>query len=203
MALLTKRQKEILDFIKAFVDERGYAPSLMEIGQNFGLSSPATVYQHLKGLEKKGFLQRGWNKKRSVTFTEQVEARSSDVVELPLLGTIAAGLPIEAVLDSETVSVPQNLVRAGRCFALRVRGTSMIDDHIMDGDVVIVQSATRAENGQTVVALVEGSQATLKRFYRDAEQVRLQPANESLSPMLFAPEQVAVQGVVVGLLRRF
>jgi repressor LexA len=203
LELLTKRQKQVLDFVRQFVSTHGYAPSLAEIASQLGLASPATVYEHMRGLEKKGYLQRGWNKKRSVKFSDSRPQEGSESIELPLLGVIAAGNPIEAVLDTETVSVPSAMVSGGRCFALRVRGSSMINDHICDGDIVVVRTANSAQNGETVVALVEGSHATLKRFYRDGSNIRLQPANESMPPILLTGDQVAVQGVVLGLFRTF
>ncbi|MDX9972854.1 MAG: transcriptional repressor LexA [FCB group bacterium] len=202
MALLTKRQREILDFLHAFVKESGYAPSLSEIAWHFGLSSPATVHEHLKALEEKGFIERGWNKKRSVnllTTTDRVE-----YVEIPLLGQIAAGQPIEAILDDQTVSVPRDMVGgAKRYYALRVRGESMIDEHILDGDLVVVQSVADAANGDTVVALVLSNTATLKKFYREGRQVRLQPANPTMNPIVLNEEDVKIQGIVVGLIRRY
>jgi repressor LexA len=202
MALLTKRQREILDFLQAFVKESGYAPSLSEIAWHFGLSSPATVHEHLKALEEKGFIERGWNKKRSVTLLPSQDR--VEYVEIPLLGQIAAGQPIEAVLDELTVSVPREMVRGSkRYYALRVRGESMIDEHILDGDLVVVESAADANNGDTVVALVLGSSATLKKYYREGRQIRLQPANSSMKPILLEEEDVKVQGVVVGLIRRY
>jgi len=203
MELLTKRQKQVLDFVRQFVSDNGYAPSLAEIAGHLGLASPATVYEHMRGLEKKGHIQRGWNKKRSVKFPATTPGKAVESVELPLLGIIAAGSPIEAVLDTETVPVPSGMIHGGRCFALRVRGSSMIDDHIRDGDIVVVRTANSAENGETVVALVDGSHATLKRFYRDGASIRLQPANETMAPLVLPEEQVAVQGVVLGLIRTF
>ncbi len=202
MALLTKRQREILEFLRNFVRESGYAPSLSEIAWHFGLSSPATVHEHLKALEEKGFIERGWNKKRSVTLLP--ESAPADFVEIPLLGQIAAGRPIEAVLDDQTVAVPRDMVHSGkRHFALRVRGESMIDEHILDGDIVVVRSAADAESGDTVVALVEDSHATLKKYYREGSRIRLQPANPAMDPLILDEEQVKVQGVAVGLIRRY
>lgn len=202
MPLLTKRQREILDFLQTFVRDAGYAPSLAEIAWHFGLSSPATVHEHLKALEEKGFIERGWNKKRSVTLLQ--ERDRVEYVEVPLLGQIAAGQPIEAVLDDQTVSVPRDMVRGDkRFYALRVRGESMIDEHILDGDLVVVQSAADAANGDTVVALVLGSTATLKKYYRNGREIRLQPANENMQPILLNEEDVRVQGIVVGLIRRY
>lgn len=204
MEPLTKRQKEILEHIRTFVEAQGYAPSLLEIGAHFGLSSPATVHEHLKALAEKGYIERGWNRKRSVVLIDRRPAPEPAGAQIPLLGAIAAGQPIEAVLDQEVVTVPPSMMRAGRRhFALRVQGDSMIDDHIADGDIVVVEAREAANNGETVVALVEGSSATLKRYYREGPVIRLQPANETMAPMRFDETDVRVQGVVVGLLRTF
>jgi len=204
MPLLTKRQKEILDFIQDFVEEREYAPTLVEIAEYFGLSSPATVHEHLKELEQKGFIERGWNKKRSVSLLPTPERESVDSVALPLLGQIAAGRPIEAVLDNETVAVPREMIRSGRRhFVLKVRGASMVDEHIVEGDLVVVESVAEAQNGQTVVALLDGANATLKKYYREGQTIRLQPANETMAPIMVDEESVNIQGVVVGLVRRY
>lgn len=206
MALLTKRQKQILDHVTDFVAEHGYAPSLTEIAAHFGLSSPATVHEHLKGLEEKGFIQRGWNRKRSVMLLkpEGELPVAEEAIQLPLLGQIAAGQPIEAVLDEETVSVPAGMIRTGRRnYALRVRGSSMIEDHIVDGDLVVIEARESARNGQTVVALLDGVNATLKRYYHEGKRVRLQPANETLAPILVNEDDLKIQGIVVGLIRNF
>ncbi len=203
--MLTKRQKEILSFVEGFVAREGYSPSLAEIGEYFGLSSPATVHQHLKALEQKGYIARGWNKKRQVTLLgDAPNAAAEPAIELPLLGSIAAGQPIEAVLDQETVSVPQTMIRATkRHYALRVTGDSMIGDHILDGDIVVIEAAQSANNGDTIVALVEGQSATLKRYYREGAAIRLQPANPSMDPIYVEEANLAVQGKVVALLRGF
>ena len=199
---LTRRQREIYDFICSFVDEHGYSPSLEEIGGHFGLSSVATVHKHVQHLVEKGMLRKAWNRSRSV---EPVEARpAASVVSLPLLGVVAAGAPIEAIEVPETIDVPRQLVpRRGDCFVLRVRGDSMIEDQICDGDFVVVESRPEARNGETVVALVDGDEATLKRFYRHGRRVRLQPANSSMKPIEVAASQVQVRGVVRGLLRQY
>lgn len=203
MTLLTKRQKEILDFLKTFIEKHGYAPSLTEIAADFGLSSPATVHEHLKALEEKGFIQRGWNRKRSVTLLPVPESLPETSAELPLLGQIAAGQPIEAVLDNETVSVGRDLVRGKRGYVLKVKGMSMVDEHILDGDLVIVEAAEEAQNGQTVVALVDGAYATLKKYYREGSRIRLQPAHETMAPLVVDEEAVKVQGVVIGVIRMY
>jgi repressor LexA len=198
---LTRRQREILDYLKEFIDERGYAPSLEEIGSRFGLSSLATVHKHLMNLQEKGFIRRAWNRSRSV---ELVQTRAGGrAVDLPLLGYVAAGEPIEAVVSAETVTVPEDLVGARETYALRVRGSSMIDEQIRDGDLVVVEDRQIARNGEMVVALLDGSDVTLKTFYREKNQIRLQPANEALAPIIARPEAVRVQGVVIGVIRRY
>ena len=201
MQPLTRRQREILDYLKEFIDERGYAPSLEEIGARFGLSSLATVHKHLMNLQEKGFIRRAWNRSRSV---ELVQTRAGGrAVDLPLLGYVAAGEPIEAVVSAETVTVPEDLVGARETYALRVRGSSMIDEQIRDGDLVVVENRQVARNGEVVVALLDGSDVTLKTFYREKNHIRLQPANKSLAPIIARPEAVRVQGVVIGVMRRY
>ena len=198
---LTRRQREILDYLKEFIDERGYAPSLEEIGARFGLSSLATVHKHLQNLQEKGFIRRAWNRSRSV---ELVQTRAGGrAVDLPLLGYVAAGEPIEAVVGAETVTVPEDLVGARETYALRVRGSSMIDEQIRDGDLVVVEDRQVARNGEMVVALLDGTDVTLKTFYREKNHIRLQPANEALAPIIARPEAVRVQGVVIGVMRRY
>ena len=201
MQPLTKRQREILDFLSEFIEQHGYAPSLEEIGRRFGLSSLATVHKHLANLQEKGFIKRAWNRSRSVELVStRVGARA---VELPLLGRVAAGAPIDAVVSDETVSVPEDLVGARDTYALRVQGDSMIDEQIRDGDLVIVEDRKTAENGEMVIALLGGNEVTLKKFYRENGQVRLQPANERLEPLIVDASSVQVQGVVVGVMRRY
>ncbi|MBW2269651.1 MAG: transcriptional repressor LexA [Deltaproteobacteria bacterium] len=198
---LTRRQREIYDYISNFVLEHGYSPSLEEIGAHFGLSSVATVHKHVHHLVEKGLLKKAWNRSRSV---EPVQQDEGGAVTLPLAGIVAAGQPIEAIEDNETLVVPCDLVPArGQSFALRVRGDSMIEDQIRDGDVVVVESRSEAHNGETVVALIRGEDATLKKFYRQGAQVRLEPANSSMQPIIVAAEEVEVRGVVCGLLRRY
>ncbi len=198
---LTRRQREILDFLNEFIEQHGYAPSLEEIGRRFGLSSLATVHKHLTNLQEKGFIRRAWNRSRSVELVPtRVGARALD---LPLLGTVAAGVPIEAVVSSETVGVPEDLVGQRDAYALRVRGNSMIDEQIRDGDIVIVEDRKTAANGEMVIALLNGTEVTLKKFYLAGRRIRLQPANPALEPLLVDADQVRIQGVVVGVLRRY
>src|SRR6478672_971777 len=163
MLPLTKRQREILDYLNEFIQQHGYAPSLEEIGRRFGLSSLATVHKHLTNLQEKGFIKRAWNRSRSV---EMVPTRTGGrAVELPLLGYVAAGQPIEAIASTETIAVPEDLVGKRDTYVLRVKGNSMIDEQICDGDLVIVEDRKTAQNGETVVALLGGSDVTLKKLY--------------------------------------
>src|SRR5688500_3239583 len=200
---LTKRQKEMLDFLELFVAEYGYPPSYEEIARNFGYTSLATVHEHVENLRQKGYIRKSYNASRSI---ELVPANNqAGAVELPLLGMVAAGQPIEAIEDQETLAVPDTMIaRGGQHYVLRVRGDSMIDEQIRDGDYVIVNSRNTAENGEMVVALVHGDSATVKKFYRERDgRVRLQPANVTMAPLYFAPDEVMVQGVVVGVIRRY
>jgi len=203
MKYVTERQRDILQFIRDFQKERGIAPTHREICDHFGFSSYGTVYKHLSLLEKKGLIRREWNQKRGVELVEKpaIEAPAG-VRELPLFGTIAAGQPIEAYQSEETVTVPDHLTTRGENFVLKVRGDSMMDDWILDGDYVIIARRERADNGEMVVASVNG-EVTLKRLYREGERIRLQPANSLMNPIYAHARDVAVQGVVVGLMRRF
>jgi repressor LexA len=199
---LTRRQREILDFVREFIRENGYSPSLEEIGRHFGLSSVATVHKHVAHLVQKGHLRKAWNRSRSVEPVPEPEAEPG--TEIPLLGTVAAGDPIAAVEVPESIRVPEGLVRRGaRYFALRVKGDSMIDEQIRDGDTVVVESREEARDGETVVALVRGDEATLKKLYRSGATVRLVPANPALDPITLPAEDVTVRGVVKGLIRAY
>ena len=201
MLPLTKRQREILDYLQDFIQQHGYAPSLEEIGRRFGLSSLATVHKHLTNLQEKGFIKRAWNRSRSV---EMIPTNSGGrSVDLPLLGYVAAGAPIEAVATSETIAVPEEMVGRRDTYVLRVRGNSMIDEQICDGDFVIIEDRKTAQNGETVVALLSGSDVTLKKLYRENGRVRLQPANPTMQPIFVDADQVQVQGVVVGVMRKY
>ena len=198
---LTRRQRQILDFIADFNEANGFAPSYREIGEHLGLSSPATIYEHIQALIDKGFLRSTYNEKRSLELVKW-PTNWAQAVELSLAGLITAGEPIEAVQDYETVSVPADLaVDPDNSFALKVKGDSMIDDGILDGDVVICQRINAAENGQMVVALIDNQYATLKRFYREGRRVRLQPANDNYQPIY--PPTLTIQGVVRGVIRRY
>jgi repressor LexA len=201
MLPLTKRQREILDYLQDFIQQHGYAPSLEEIGRRFGLSSLATVHKHLTNLQEKGFIKRAWNRSRSVEMIPtNTNGRS---IDLPLLGSVAAGLPIEAIATSETIAVPEDLVGRRDTYVLRVKGNSMIDEQICDGDLVIVEDRKTAQNGEMVVALLSGSDVTLKKLYRENGRIRLQPANPAVQPIFADADQVQVQGVVVGVMRKY
>lgn len=204
MKYLTERQRDILQFIREFQAERGVTPTHREICDHFGFSSYGTVYKHLSLLEKKGLIRRDWNQKRGVELIDQPKeaAPPSSARELPLFGSIAAGRPIEAIVSDETITVPERLTGRGENYVLKVRGDSMIEDGILDGDFVIIARRERADNGEMVVANVNG-EVTLKRFYHEGERVRLQPANSMMHPIYASARDVAVQGIVVGLMRRF
>ncbi|MDE0899273.1 MAG: transcriptional repressor LexA [Longimicrobiales bacterium] len=200
---LTKRQKEILDYIESFIDDQGYAPSFEEIAESFGYSSLATVHEHLSNLERKGYIRKSYNESRSIEMIGR--DASVSVVELPLLGSVAAGLPIEAIQDTETLAVPPDMISRRRDnYVLRVEGNSMIEEQIRDGDYIVVQAQDRAEDGQMVVALVSGEAATVKKLYREADgRIRLQPANPTMEPIFAAADDVRIQGIVVGVIRKY
>ena len=201
MRPLTKRQREILDYLSEFIQQYGYAPSLEEIGRRFGLSSLATIHKHLTNLEEKGFIKRTWNRSRSV---ELVQTRTTTrSIALPLLGYVAAGAPIEAIVSDETIPVPENLVGKLDTYALRVRGNSMLDEQIRDGDFVIVEDRKTAKNGERVIALLNDSHVTLKKIYQENNIVRLQPANPEAKPILVKPDHLRIQGVIVGVIRKY
>jgi len=200
---VTRRQREILDFISGHLDAKGYAPSFEEIARQFGFRSLATVHEHLTNLERKGYIRRAHNESRAIEIVPP--KGQTGATELPLLGLVAAGEPIEAITGNDTIAVPDELVpRRGRSYVLKVRGDSMIDEHIKDGDFVVVQERNQADSGQTVVALVHGDSATVKRFYREpGGWIRLQPANPTMQPLRVNERDVIVQGVVVGVIRKY
>lgn len=199
--MLTKRQKELVDYLDAYILKSGYAPTLEEIGQHFGLSSLATIHKHLTNLEQKGMIRRKWNRSRALEVVPR--QRRTTAIELPLVGRVAAGVPIEPIEHTDTIAVPEELVGRGDTFVLRVKGTSMVDEGILDGDFVVVQSREQADNGDMVVALVRG-EATVKRFYREkAGMIRLQPANEAMSPIMVRAGDVEIRGVVTAVMRKY
>ncbi len=200
--VLTPRQKQIYDYLCRFQEANGFAPTIAEIRKHFGLSSPSTVHQLMSALEREGMIKRIPHASRGIEIVKQ--AGESDACEIPLLGVVAAGRPIEAILSQEVVTIPPDLLGRTRTFALRVKGDSMIDEHIRDGDFVIVESRETAENGQTVVALIDGSDTTVKRFYRETNQIRLEAANPLYQPIIIKPpDRVSIQGIVIGLIRRY
>jgi repressor LexA len=198
MEPLTKRQAEILQFIRDSIAENNYAPSYREICAYFRLSSTATVAEHIESLRQKGYLTQEENLARSIQLTEAEEP--TGYIAIPLLGSIAAGKPIEAIPTHETIDIPRDM-SGHNVYALRVRGESMIEDGILNNDYVIVEQTRIAKNGDIVVALVDNDNVTLKRFYKEKDHVRLQPANSSMNPLFF--KKVAIQGKVRGLIRKF
>ena len=207
--VLTRRQREVMDFIADFLRERGYSPSFEEVGRGLHLNSLATVHKHISTLERKGFLKRGYNQSRSLEpgpkyLQEARRARQErSAMELPLLGRIAAGRPVEAPQQPETISL-SDFAGQKNVFVLQVKGDSMIEEHILDGDYILVEKADDAPDGEIVVALVGGSESTLKRLYREpGGRIRLQPANARMEPIRVPASEVTVQGRVIGVLRRY
>ncbi len=226
---LTRRQKQVLDFLVGFINRHGYSPSFEEVGEGLHISSLATVHKHMQTLERKGFIHRGYNQSRSIevvavpgsvpfaktalrSFARKGAAAGADAaaaptlgnLEFPLLGRIAAGQPVEAIQNPETISLGDFASGKGDVFVLRVKGDSMIDDHICDGDYILVEGAETAANGEIVVALVGGTDATLKRIFREPNgRVRLQPANAQMEAIVLPAREVKVQGRVIGVLRKY
>jgi repressor LexA len=205
---LTKRQKQVLDYLVGFLDKHGYSPSYDEIGRGMHLASLATVHKHLATLERKGYIRRAYNQSRSLEVLQLPKSVKSTVIErrateLPLLGRIAAGRPLESVEQDETFSLG-DFARGQNSFVLQVRGDSMRDDHILDGDFIVVEQTQVANTGEVVVALVGNEEATLKRFYREpGGKIRLQPANSQVKPIVVAAADVKIQGRVIGVLRKY
>jgi repressor LexA len=200
---LTKRQREILNYLTTYAEQNGFAPSFEEIAENFSYNSLATVHEHLTNLERKGYIKRNYNESRAIEILPS-EA-TPRALELPLLGSVAAGMPIESIEANETFCVPESMVgRGGNHYVLRVRGNSMVDEHIRDGDFVVVNERQRADNGEMVIALVHGTSATVKKYYRERDgRIRLQPANETMQPIFVHENDVKIQGIVVGVMRRY
>jgi len=198
--MVTRRQKELLDYLQGYIGTNGYAPTLEEIGRHFALASLATVHKHLRNLERKGRIRRLANHSRALELVS--ESENGKAARVALLGRVAAGTPIEPVESTETVTIPEDMLGRGETYALRVQGDSMVNEGILDGDLVVVERRPEADNGATVVALVRG-EATVKKFYRDRRKVRLVPANEKLAPMVVPAEDVEVRGVVIAVLRRY
>jgi repressor LexA len=205
---LTRRQKQVLDVIAGFVDENGYSPSYEEIARGLNLASLATVHKHISALTTKNYLKRGFNQSRSLELGPkylQENRRHAErvLLEIPLLGRIAAGQPVESTEQRATLSFA-DFVGSAATFALEVRGESMIDDHICDGDMILLERVGEVSNGDIVVALVRGAETTLKRFYREpGDIVRLQPANAALQPILVPAADVQIQGRLLAVLRKY
>lgn len=208
---LTRRQREVYEFIRSFITENDYSPSLEEIAKGLDLSSLATVHKHLSNLSEKGLILRHWNKGRGIELVmgiDKPEVIQMDIAAcyaLPIKGVVAAGLPIEAFEnDEDRLSVPTDMVRQVEdSFVLRVRGDSMIEEGIHEGDFIICERRKEARNGQVVVALVNGYETTVKTFYNEGKQIRLQPANTTMAPIIVHAKDVEIQGIVVGLLRKY
>ncbi len=206
---LTRRQKELMDFLAEFIEGKGYSPSYEEIAIGLGLASLATVHKHIQALEAKHYIRHNYNHSRSLEvgerFLEEERARKPAVSNgsIPLMGRIAAGAPVEAIVNRETLHF-SDFVGQENTFALEVRGESMIDDHICSGDFVLVEKTDSVRNGEIVVALVDGTEATLKRYYHEADgRVRLQPANANMQPIYLSPESLQIQGRVLAVMRKY
>ena len=197
---LTRRQKEILDFVRGYLERQGYSPTLEEIADHFDLSSLNGVYKHLRALQARGFIRRLPNQARSI---QLLNPEASSPTTLPLLGYVTAGKPVEAVVNVEEISVPESFLTRKRNYVLRVRGDSMIDEHIQDGDFVVIEEREGARDGEMVIALIDGENATLKKFYREQETIRLQPAHPTLEPIWVREDRIKIQGVVVGIMRKY
>ncbi len=210
---LTRRQKELYDFLLTFVDHHGYSPSFEEIAEGMGLNSLATVHKHITNLEQKGLLKRDYNRSRSIDLLKPrglmktslavaAAATAQNNMTLPLLGRIAAGQPLEAVENPESISLA-DFTRSKEVYVLQVKGESMQDEHIVNGDYVLVERTNSARDGEIVVALIDGTEATLKRIYVEGSKVRLQPSNAAMRPIMVPAASVQVQGRVIGVLRKY
>ena len=203
MTGITPAQEKVFRFVREYITRHGYSPSYEEVRRHLGFKSLNSVYKHLKQLEERGYLHTPWNnKKRALYLTPLRSAVKAGAASIPFLGTVAAGIPIEAVQTAESIEVPENFLGNGSNFALRVQGDSMIEDGIRDGDILIITRQHHAENGQTVVALVAG-EATVKKFYRRENEIELKPANSRMKSIVASAEEVEVVGVVMGLLRNY
>ena len=202
---VTARQRQVFDFICRYLETADQPPTIAEIGKQFRMTSSASVHSILSALEREGLIKRIPNVSRGIELVKlEKQERAAEDYEIPLLGLVAAGQPIEAILAHETVSAPKNMVGRGRMFALRVRGDSMIEENIQDNDIIIVSSQETAENGQLVVALIDGNYATVKKFYREPDFIRLEPANPQFKPIFIkTPGRLQLQGVVRGLIRNY
>jgi len=200
---ITTRQRQVFEFISRFIEVKKHAPTISQIGRQFKMSSSASVHSIISALEREGLITKIPNVSRGIEIVKQ-ETASDDEFEIPLLGRVAAGQPIEAILSHETIAVPRDMTGRGRMYALRVRGDSMIEENIQDDDIIIVSAQQTAENGQVVVALIDGNYATVKKFYREADFIRLEPANPQFKPIFIkTPERIQIQGIVRGLIRSY
>ena len=199
---VTPKQRRVYEFIKRYIESNEEPPTIAEIGKHFQISSSASVHGILSALEREGLIKKTPNISRGIQIVKQPAPEDEDRGEIPVLGTVAAGQPIEAILTHDMIAVPGYLQGRGRTFALRVRGDSMIEENIQDGDIIIVLSQQTADNGQMVIALIDGNYATVKRFYREPDFIRLEPANPQFKP-IFVNERIQIQGVVTGLIRKY
>jgi repressor LexA len=197
---LTARQKEILSYLRDYIVNHGIAPSVTEIKDFFNLGSLGTVHKHLKALEKRGCIRRSKGHARAIELKQMVE---SQMPEIPMLGLIAAGSPIQACEVPETLTIPEDMLGRGQTFSLQVTGQSMIEDGIHDGDYLVVESRLMAHEGEIVVAVVNGEDATVKRFHREGKNIRLQPSNKQMEPIIVPAETVEIRGIVIGLIRKY
>tara|TARA_B100000029_G_scaffold151839_1_gene146939 strand:+ start:35467 stop:36078 length:612 start_codon:yes stop_codon:yes gene_type:complete len=196
---LTKRQKEIVDYLRGYISRYGYAPTFDEIASSFGFTSKGTVYKHIRALKEKGVIHHQWNKARSIEFTPE----KTSINNLEILGVVSAGKPIEAIPNPEAIEVPSSFLQRGKHYVLKVFGDSMIEDHIQSGDFVIIQEKVEALNGQTVVALIDHNEVTIKKFFRRDDKIELHPANRYMEPMIYNLDKVRIQGIVVGVMRKY
>lgn len=195
---LTKRQSQILDYLRQTLATKGYAPSLEETAAHFKLSSVGTVHKHLKALEEKGLIRRQWNRSRAIEIVDMPDGKAR---RLPLLGWVSEGGPIETQSEAASIAVPEDMLGRGKAFLLRARGTSLRHESILDGDFVVVEQREKAENGDTVVALLDGNSVTIRRYYREGDQVKLVSSNDQAEPTVLPSSRCRVQGVVVGVMR--
>lgn len=198
---LTKRQRDIYNCIYRFIKKHGYAPSLEEICSEVGVSSTATIHKHLKNLEQKGIITRKWNKGRSIEISAPIHY--PDAVELPILGEIRAGKPIEPTEYTKTISVPQELVQTEESFLLRVKGDSLKDEYLRDGDYIIIERRNAPEQGEMVIAFVEDQGALVRHFYREPDKIRFESENPKKKPVFVSEDQLRIRGVIIGVLRRY
>ena len=197
---LTKRQSQLLDFLRSSIAQNGYAPSLEEIAAHFELSSVGTVHKHLKALEDKGVIRRQWNRSRAIEVVGLMDGKAR---RLPLLGLIASGEPMEKATDPESIAVPEDMIGRGSAYVLQVKGDSMRNDYVRDGDYMVVEQREQPQEGEIVVCVVDGHAMSIKRFHRQGNMLRLEATSGASEPLVLPPARITVQGIVVGILRRF